>query len=141
RDLAHRPADQRGCAVVVGYEYNMEALTWQVAQVVRETRAALPVVGRAGTVAEAWWRGLTEFPARPEAALTLQAGVRPSGLVVFCLELARLAPRLALQAHAGNGVVVGRLPADATAAEAEQCVTQARQLAAKAQGHVVVLRC
>jgi glycolate oxidase FAD binding subunit len=140
-DVASRLPEPPAWTVVVGYEDNLEALTWQVPQLVREFQAALPAVGLVGSVAEPWWRGLTEFAARPDAALTFRASVRPSGLAAFCQELTQLAPRLALQAHAGNGVVIGQLPADAAQAEAEQCVAQARQLAGKVQGHVVVLRC
>jgi glycolate oxidase FAD binding subunit len=135
------PPEPDTWTVVVGFEDSLEAFNWQVPQLVRELAAALPVVGRASLVSEPWWHGLAGFVARPDAALTFRANVLPSGVAAFCLELARLAPRLALQAHAGNGVVTGRLPADATQAEAEQCVAQARQLAAAARGHVVVLRC
>ncbi len=128
-------------AVVAGYEDNLDSLNWQVPQLVRELRAALPVMGRIGALAAPWWQGLAEFAAWPGAALTFQAALRPSGLAAFCLELAGLPQGLLLQAHAGNGVVVGHVPSGVPQSEAEGCVRQARQLAARAQGHVVVQRC
>ena len=128
-------------AVVVGFEDNLDSLNWQVPQLVREFQAALPVVGRVGALPEAWWSGLTEFAAWPEAALTFKATLRPSGLAAFCQELTRLSSGLLLQAQAGNGIVIGHLPPDVPQPVAESCLQQARQLAAQAQGQVVVQRC
>src|SRR5581483_8074741 len=63
----HLPAEPRTWAVVVGYEDNLEALNWQVPQLVRELRAALPVVGHVGDAAGPWWHALADFAAWPEA--------------------------------------------------------------------------
>jgi glycolate oxidase FAD binding subunit len=47
----------------------------------------------------------------------------------------------ALLAHAGNGVVVGHLPASLTLERARELVTTLRTLATRAGGQVVLVRC
>jgi len=127
--------------LVVGFEENREAVGWQVQQLIKELPAAqagsLDV--RIGPPAEPVWRALADFPAGEPGRLTFKANLLPSGTAAFCRQAASLAEGLSLQAHAGNGIVVGRAPADLTLGEAQTMLKTLQDAAVSAQGNVVVL--
>jgi glycolate oxidase FAD binding subunit len=129
--------------VVVGYEDNSAAVAWQVKQLVRE----LPSGGgrgldvRLGYTAEPLLRALVEFPTGAEAGLTFKANLLPSATAVFCQQAAALPDRLLLQAHAGNGIVIGHAATTLTIGRAQEMLKVLQGWAVAAQGNVVVLRC
>ncbi len=127
-------------AVVVGFEDNTDAVTWQMQQLVREFPGR-HLHARVTAAAAPLWERLTEFPARPSAVLTFKANLLPSAVAGFCLEAARLPEPLLLQAHAGSGVVLGHAATDLTPERAAALLRSLRGLAVTGQGQVVVLRC
>jgi glycolate oxidase FAD binding subunit len=129
--------------VVAGYEDNREALVWQVQQAIGE----LPAGGAAGL--DVWagrtagwpWDALAEFPSRPEATLTFQANLLPRATAEFCRNAAALPEAPLLQAHAGNGIVVGHVDGPLTAERAQAMLKALQDWAAAAHGNVILLRC
>ncbi len=83
---------------------------------------------------------LTEFPVCADDPLTFQANLRPSQCVAFAEEAARLG--VAVQCHAGNGLVIGQLPEEtATLAQATALLNPLRQQAQAAEGNLQILHC
>jgi len=143
-ERAARLLDARATApwhLVVGYEDNRDALTWQVQQLVRELQARYELDARVGFPAEPLWQRLVELPAFPDAALTFKANLLPSALAGFCLAAARLPVPLLLQAHAGSGISVGHVTAEIDAERAASLMQTLRELANCGAGQVVVVRC
>jgi glycolate oxidase FAD binding subunit len=126
---------------LVGFEDNYPAVKWQMYQLVKELRLTAGLEARAGATAEPLLQALIEFPASVEAGLTFKAALLPSATGAFCREAAALPERLLLQAHAGNGIVIGHAAPDLTKERAAAMLKKLRALAAAAQGHVTVLRC
>jgi glycolate oxidase FAD binding subunit len=126
---------------VVGFEDNHPALKWQVQQLVKELRLAYALEARLGATAESLWQSLVEFRASTEAVLTFQAAMLPSTVAAFCQQAAGLPEGLLLQAHAGNGGVVGHAGPGLTQERAAAMLNKLRELAGTCQGHVIVIRC
>jgi glycolate oxidase FAD binding subunit len=127
--------------VVVGYEDTRETLNWQVQQFVKELSGGWNLEARLGFTTDALWRALTEFPATGETGLTFKANILPSATASFCRAASALTEPLLLQAHAGNGIVVGHAAADLTRDRAASLLRELRELVAAAHGQVIVLRC
>ena len=107
----------------VGFEGNWESVDWQVNELTRELSAGT-VVGcevSTGLASEGLWRGLIELPAWPEARLTFKATLLPSATAAFCRQAAALPENLLLQAHAGNGIIIGHVPGDLITAYPASC--------------------
>jgi glycolate oxidase FAD binding subunit len=130
-----------GWLIAVGYEGNAEAVEWQTQQLVREI-ISVPLEPRIGSAARPWWDALTEslWPAGQLETLTFKANVLPSAVAAFCQAADQLTVASRLQAHAGNGIVIGRL-GPLTLEQATGTLNQLRQRAREARGHVVVLQC
>jgi glycolate oxidase FAD binding subunit len=90
-----------------------------------------------------WCQALTEFPAwkRGEDVVTFKVNVLPSGIASFCRQADTLRERPLLQAHAGNGIVIGHLGPGTTAASAANALQALRHHAKPLGGHVNVLSC
>ena len=87
------------------------------------------------------WMRLAQFPAAGGAPLVIKAAVRPSGTVKFIRKLQELDPHCSIQAHAGNGVVIGRLSGFASHGISHTLISHLHPAATEQQGHVVVLSC
>jgi glycolate oxidase FAD binding subunit len=124
----------------VGYEDNRDAVKWQLQELVRELGGSHDLHAYVSSSAGPLWHVLTELPAWPAAGLTFRASVLPSAVAPFCLEASRLGEPLLLQAHAGNGVVVGHA-AELSLDRAAALVQALRERAAAVRGQVVLLRC
>jgi glycolate oxidase FAD binding subunit len=120
--------------IAVGFEDNAESLKWQVQQFVSETGGRHDVSGRLGFCANPYWRELVELPGTEEFPIAFKAGVRPAAVAAFCGEADRLLDGGWLQAHAANGIVIGQTSSG-------EAVGRLRDLAAAADGHLVVTRC
>ncbi len=129
--------------VVVGYESNAEAAQWQVQQLIREVRGEYPLEARVGSAAGSLWQALGEFPTytRGEGTLTFKANLLASATAGFCRQVDGLPERPQVQAHAGNGIVLGHVGPDLTPERALWLVKSLRDWAAQGQGRVVVLGC
>lgn len=130
-------------AVVVGYEENGETVRWQVQQLIKElaARRTQGIDTLAGTIAEPMWRSLTEMKRRPEATFTFKANLLPSAVAGFCQKADRLDDSLRLQAHAGNGIVIGHVSGERTREQVRAMLQELQREAEAAQGNVVVLHC
>lgn len=124
--------------LVVGYEDNAGAVDWQVQQLSQEVSTTAVLRGPA---ADPLWRALVELADGPEAALTFKANLLPSATAAFCRRAEELAGDVLLQAHAGNGIVLGHLPGDSGRERAEQVLKVLRQAAVAAQGNLTLPRC
>ncbi len=129
--------------VVVGYEENRDAVAWQL----QELMNALPVEQldqcdcRVGFPAGPLWRGLTEFGLPQEAMLSFKANLLPHATADFCRLAMTQTPELLLQAHAGNGIVLGHLAAETTVTQAAGWLATLRAAAVAASGNLVITRC
>ncbi len=130
-----------GWVVLVGFEDNHEAVAWQVRQVKQElaSTAARALSEWSDAAAEPIWSALRDFPLVPEAQLTFKANLLPSALTDFLAKARPHVPRL--QAHAGNGIVMGHFASDVEQSQAETAIDQLRAQAVAAQGNLVLLRC
>ena len=126
----------------IGLEGSPDEVAWQVGVLDRELRS-----GGAGEVL--WvrdaetaklWSVLTDYQVGVEAPVTIRAALRPSRTVEFVT--AAIDAGVAVQAHAGNGVVHGHLPDETLdAAAAAAVIEPLRELAADGGGQVIVERC
>jgi glycolate oxidase FAD binding subunit len=126
---------------VVGFEDNHAALRWQVQHLVKELRLAYALEARVGEPSEPLWQAMIEFAAEDQAGLTFRAALLSSATAAFCRQASALPYGLRLQAHAGNGVVVGHAAADLTQESAAAMLGKLRELAAAGRGHAIVRRC
>jgi glycolate oxidase FAD binding subunit len=129
--------------IVIGYEENREAVTWQVQQLIRElpVELYLGLEARVGSASEPLWRAFVEFPGRGEGQLTFKANLLPRATAAFCRQVAELPEGLLLQAHAGNGIVIGHAAGDLTVDRTRELLAALQNSAAAAEGNVVALRC
>ena len=128
--------------LAVAYEGTQLETDWQIQTVTRELRPLQPTAIEivAPEDAQALWLALTEYQAASDDPLSFQAALRPSRTV----ELARVATEfgIAVQAHAGNGVVIGHLPDSCTtAAAAGELLAPLASLVIADGGQVRVLAC
>jgi glycolate oxidase FAD binding subunit len=124
----------------LGFEGIPEETDWQVKTVQTElstARATHQLIG--GEEADAFWAALTEFQTASDDPLTFRACVPASGV----MELVDQATRqgVALQAHAGNGIIIGHLPDRCPNPEAAaRLVGPLREFVERKHGSLVLLQ-
>ena len=126
----------------VGFEGTTREVDWQIETLQQEFKdCGVQSADRINEPdASRLWEAFTEFPTVADDPLTFQANLLPSR----CIEFASRATQrgVAVQIHAGNGIVVGQLPDEsATIERTTAIVNELRQLAHSAQGNLVVLQC
>jgi glycolate oxidase FAD binding subunit len=128
-------------AVIVGFEESGEAVRWQVQQLIKEMSACRTqgIDALACVTAEPVWQFLCDFQLRPEATLSFKANMLPHAVAGFCRLADGLDDTMRLQAHAGNGIVVGHVSGGLTVEKAGAMLKQIYPTAL--QGNVVILRC
>jgi glycolate oxidase FAD binding subunit len=128
--------------VVVGYEDNRVAVSWQVQQLLKElpddARPGLET--RVGLTTAPLWRALTERPAGVEDGLTFKANLLPRMTADFSTRVDALANGPAVHAQAGNGIVWGHAAEVGTPERAAALLKQLFEWAGP-EGNVVVYRC
>lgn len=128
-------------AVVVGFEDNSDAVSWQVRQVMQELPGDIVGVEvLAGAASEGLWQALVEGPAHGEG-VTFKANMLPHAVAAFCRQAATLSESLWLQAHAGSGIVWGHGDGDLTLPRASAMLKELTDAAARAEGNLVLPRC
>jgi glycolate oxidase FAD binding subunit len=135
------PPSESAWAVIVGFEESGEAVRWQVQQLIKELSSCRTrgIDALACVVAEPVWKFLCDFQHRPQAVLSFKANMLPHAVAGFCQMAEGLDATIQLQAHAGNGVVIGHVSGDMTV---ERATAMLRQLQpAAVQGNIVILRC
>jgi glycolate oxidase FAD binding subunit len=126
---------------ILGLENIRDAVSWQIQQLIRELGTGASLEARLSYTTESLWQALTEFPGWREASLTFKANLRPSATAAFVQQVSEVSEELLLQAHAGNGIVIGHAPPGLTLERAQAMLKRLLELAKAAQGNVVVLRC
>jgi len=139
---ARCPTAPRASVLCLGVEGATHEVDWQIDTLNRELKeCGVDSTERISQPdADRMWEALTEFQTAADDPLTFQANLLPS----HCVEFARRATELgvAVQMHAGNGIVVGQLPDEAATIEQTSMILgELRRLAHGARGNVVVLRC
>jgi glycolate oxidase FAD binding subunit len=129
--------------VVVGYEDRAETVNWQVQQLLTEVAVARVrgVEARAGSAAERLWQALVEFTNPVDARVSFKANLLAGATASFCQTAEELNRGIALQAHAGSGIVRGHLIDDVTQEQATGMVRPWQAAAVTARGTVVLTRC
>ena len=128
--------------LAIGFDGSIEAVRWQVAQLkqelpvelrnsVRECDGGEQVLLRAN---------LRDFPLRHESTLSFKANLLPGATIDFCRHAAALTPAPMLQAHAGNGIVIGHFK-ELALERARTIVDSLGVVAANAKGNLFVTRC
>jgi glycolate oxidase FAD binding subunit len=129
--------------VAVGFEDTRETVSWQVQQLIKEVPAGScrGVDAWAGAAALRLWQALVELAALPDARLTFKANLLPRAVAAFCRLAAESPEKLLLQAHAGNGIVLGHVAADLTPERAATMLKPLQDAALAAQGNLILPRC
>jgi glycolate oxidase FAD binding subunit len=131
-------------AVVVGYEQNEPAVAWQMTELVqRELSGELQKQAQSwtGEPAEKVLRELGEYPHQPNATLMFKANLLPHAVPAFCRKAVTMSDRLRLQAHAGNGIILGHIEGELALEQAQDLLSKLREEASAAAGNLVVRRC
>ena len=131
-------------ALVIGYEDNHDAVAWQIQQLMQ--RAARRDAGRCGGPARSVGRATVAGPDgsayRPGLRRSVfKANLLPSATAAFCTLAGAQHEEVQLQAHAGNGIVLGHINGDLTLDRAAAMLRILQDAAAVAHGNVIVLRC
>jgi glycolate oxidase FAD binding subunit len=126
----------------VGVEGSRRDVEWQLETLSQELSSAGLQECRQVRDADAEhvWQALTEFQTCADDPLTFEANLLPSR----CMEFADRATQLgvAVQVHAGNGMVVGQLLEEAaTIDQTTAILNELRKLARAGKGNLVVLHC
>lgn len=128
--------------LLVAFEGTAREVDWQVETFRSELAASGPsqVETLSSTATGALWIPLTEYQAASDDPLTFQASLPPSRVVEF---VESATPQgVAIQAHAGSGIVVGHLPDRCASAEsASTALRPLRDLAERHGGNLVILSC
>jgi FAD/FMN-containing dehydrogenase len=129
--------------LAIGFEHTSETVDWQLDQMGKEVAlqtAGKPIAVKAAE-ANPIWNALTENMAHSEAAVVFKANVLPSATADFCRWLNAQSIQSSLQAHAGNGIVTGRLAAGLELEPVQRFLQEALKKAQADKGNIVLLRC
>ncbi len=126
----------------LGYEGGETECDWQTTNVQAELssifKSQIDVLS--DVRADQFWQALTEFQTASDDPLTCQISVLPSRTAQILDQASKLG--FAVQAHAGNGILIGHLPDHY--AEAQSAAAIMRQLKASVEtvgGAVLILNC
>lgn len=128
--------------LAIAYEGSDAETQWQSDRLKEELTgtAVEDIVVAEQEVADAIWSAFTEYPAASDDPLTFQASLPPSKAMEF-VDRAH-ASEIAVQCHAGNGVIIGHLPDQCTSGmQANEMLVSLRDMAESAGGSLVILSC
>ena len=131
-----------GPVLCLGVEGSAREVDWQLQTLKQEL--ATPGLRECRQVrdheADRIWDALTEFQTCADDPLTFEANLRPSQCIAFAERATQLG--VAVQVHAGNGLVVGQLLEEsATIERTTKILNELRGLARAHGGNLVVLHC
>ena len=132
----------KGWNLVLGYEDNFKAVTWQVERLKREipSEARSSLQECSDSEAEKLWKSLSDFALFPACEFSFKANLLPSAALDFCRQAAACDEAPILQAHAGNGIVNGHCK-DLALEQALSMLNKLGAIAATAKGNLIVTRC
>ena len=128
--------------LVIGFEGAAAAVDWQLQVIQSELTKCSPheLSIAEGSNARLILNALTEYQAASDDPLTFQASLIPSATVAFIEQATAL--EIAVQSHAGNGIVLGHLPDSViTPEQANEVMSPLRQQATAGNGDLVVFNC
>lgn len=128
--------------IVVGFEDNREAVSWQVRQLLTELASGgiQGVEAWADGASDPLWQALVESPVKSRK-LTFKANLLPHVVAEFCRQAAALSEVMHLHVHAGSGIVYGGLDSDLTLPCVAAMLKELTDAAVRAEGNLVVPRC
>jgi glycolate oxidase FAD binding subunit len=131
-----------GFSLAIVFEGSARDCDWQIKTLESELSAAR-AVARANfgdSDAAAVWESLVQFQAASDDPATIAASMTASGVVDFVKVATSV--DVAIQAHAGNGIVIGHLPDRCVdASSARSVISSLRQQVAAVRGSVVLWNC
>jgi glycolate dehydrogenase FAD-binding subunit len=129
--------------VVVGFEDNSQAVGWQIEQLIKERlpETSGSLYTRLSVTADPLWQALIDFPLQPDSRLSFKANMLSSATADFCLHVEQLVPGIQIQAHAGNGIVIGHFADSGTLSQVRATLERLQAAAVAGQGNVIVTRC
>ena len=135
------PADGMVARLAVGLEGTQVEADWMLDTLSEEWSDAGHSKMRRidGDRAASLWTRLIEFPANETSPLVLKAGVLPSRVTAFIEQLLSVDAEASIQAHAGDGVLIARLPNFSAADVSQKLVGDLQSAAAAGGGHLCVL--
>jgi glycolate oxidase FAD binding subunit len=128
--------------IVVGYEDNGDAVSWQVRQLLQELAPGdiQGLEARAGDASEPLWHALVEYPASG-GRVRFKANLLPHAVAPFCRQADTLPEPMRLHAHAGSGIVHGHLDGDLTLPRVAAMLKELSDAAVRVEGNLVVPHC
>ncbi len=139
---SRRDLPSEGPILLVGFDGGKAEVDWQVEALRHELApfGSAKVDSVEGDATCELRQVMTEFAICADAPLTFRANLLPSQTIEFLEDAER--EGVTLQAHAGNGIVVGHLPDDVSSAErAMEIIDPLRQLAVSHHGNLIILDC
>lgn len=139
---ARRTLPATGWNVCICFEGTEREVDWQMQALRDELRPFQPQDSTAllGKEADALLGALTEYQAFSDDPLTFQATMPPSVTIEFVDRASR--ENIAVQAHVGNGIVIGHLPDSCSqASRAVEILGPLRLFAESHGGALVILNC
>jgi glycolate oxidase FAD binding subunit len=127
--------------LVVGLEGTVVDVDWMCHQLAKEW-GEFGVLQRrtiAGELADELWQKLAEFSAAGESPLVLKASVVPSAATRFVRAVREVDANCAIQAHAGNGIVIVRFSAFPEGGLSRTLIGKLEPVASATHGNVVIL--
>ncbi|MES2790624.1 MAG: FAD-binding oxidoreductase [Planctomycetota bacterium] len=129
-----------GPVLGLAFEGSAREVAWQIDTLQTELQPLGPrqLVVTPDAEADTLWNALTEFEVTAEEPLTFKANLVPSRTMEF-MELAAR-EQISVQAHAGNGIVIGHLPDRITTAQAAAALlTPLRRFVRQYHGNIVIV--
>jgi glycolate oxidase FAD binding subunit len=125
------------------YEENRPAVDWQIITIQRELAETGVADSQVmdGAAYDQLLKALTDWPQTSTAEIVFKANLTPSGVAPFCELAEQTIPKVAILAHAGNGVVWGSFDARGDLEPAKSALTSLRRFAGQHHGNLVVPRC
>ncbi|WP_425619372.1 FAD-binding oxidoreductase [Anatilimnocola sp. NA78] len=137
--LAELKISDQGFALLVLVEGTAAEVLWMKDHLRREWRDAGIVNPLMEDGLAEPWPQVLEFSADIDSPLTVQASVKPSGVLPFVAACRRRDPNCSVLAHAGNGTVFVRFAAFPEKGLGQLLLGDLQPVASAHQGHVVVL--
>jgi glycolate oxidase FAD binding subunit len=129
-----------GPVLGLAFEGRAHEVAWQIEALQSELKPFNPrqVVITPNGETDGLWNALTEFEVTAEEPLTFKANLLPSRTMEF-LELASR-EQISVQAHAGNGIVIGHLPDRVTTPQtAAAMLSPLRKFARQFHGNLIIV--